>query len=324
MRTLPFGETATAGHHGGMRWIVVIAVMVAACSSPPPPATPSPSPAPATPGVAESEAPQLPAAEPVVPSRQEFVARAEQACRTVARRMQRVPLAGDPLAESATAADRNAAIAHYQERAGAWTAAADDLWAFGLPKPRKVPERLITALDTVAQYSQQTAEFFSASDLPTAQAGVGAVADAVDDADAIARRLGMTPFSECGLRQRRLEDARRVPVQALDFDFSVAAAQAGPARFVVRNAGQERHHLFVVRLAAAGTLAEALRADRAGESPGALLRGKGAVSPVAVPGERATLDVVLRPGAYGLLCFLASPDGTPHAYKGMSAEILVP
>jgi hypothetical protein len=80
----------------------------------------------------------------------------------------------------------------------------------------------------------------------------------------------------------------------------------------------------VVRLRQPGTLDDALRADREGQLPGSFLADGGTVSPVVRPGERTSVDVKLRAGSYGLLCFVASPDGTPHAFKGMAVEISVP
>lgn len=310
-----------------MRWIALLTVALAACT---PTGTPSPPPTAAgasaaavAPAASEPAARQLPAAEPTRPTLQAFRARAEQACVAAARQVQATPLRGDPLRDGATGADRQAAVAHYRAMAGAWTTAANDLFTFGMPA-HKGARNLITALDTVAQYSQQTAEFLSGGDLPTAQAGVAAVDDAFADADRIARRLGMSPVSQCGEHRLRLRRATRVRVNAYDFGFEVGSVSSGPTKFVLRNSGTERHHLFVVRLRSAGTLGEAIRADRAGENPGAFLLGQGNVSPVARPGERVTVDVRLRSGSYGLLCFVASPDGTPHAYKGMAAEISVP
>lgn len=310
-----------------MRWIALLAVALAACT---PTGTPSPAPTAAgasaaavTPAASQPPAPQLPAVEPTRPTLQAFRARAEDACAAAARKVQAAPLRGDPLRDGATAADRRAAVAHYRAMAGAWTTVADDLFTFGMPA-HKGGRKLVTALDTVAQYSQQTAEFLGGGDLPTSQAGVAAVDDAFAAADRIAARLGMPPVSQCGEDRLRLRNPTRVRVNAYDFGFEVGPVSSGPTRFVLHNSGTERHHLFVVRLRGAGTLGEAVRADRAGQDPGAFLLGQGNVSPVARPGERSTVDARLRSGSYGVLCFIASPDGTPHAYKGMAAEISVP
>lgn len=311
-------------HHGGMRLFVLLAVALAACtpSSSPPPAAQAPVPAAPPAASAPAPQPQLPAAEPAAPTLRQFRRQAETACAAAAREVNAYPLAGDPLRDDATAQDRRAAVAHYRAMAGAWRKVAEDLWVFGLPD-EKAGELLITRVDTVAQYSQQTAEFLDDGDLPTAQAAVAAVEESLRNADAIARRIGMTPISECGLKVRRLSGVTPVPVDAFDFDFDAGAVSAGPTRFVMRNRGRERHQLFVVRLRNGGTLAEAIRADRAGQTPSQFLAGDGDVSPVALPGGRTTVDVRLRQGAYGLVCFVASPDGTPHAYKGMATEIFV-
>lgn len=312
-----------------MRWIALLVVAVAACTSAPPAPAPAPAPPAATPAptpAQEARAKQtpdeLPAAEPTPPSLREFRARAVATCTEARRVLRASPLQGDPLRDGATQADLQAAVAHYRARSAAWTAAADDLWNFGLPK-RPAAQSLITALDTAAQYSQQAAEFLTAQDFPTAQAAVAAVDDAMKEADAVARRLNIPPPSGCDRPTVRLPGARKRAVDAFDFGFAVAEGGPGPTRFVLRNTGEERHHLFVVRLRNAGTVLDAVRADRAGEPPGQFLAGAGKVSAVAHPGERATVDINLRPGSYALLCFVASRDGTPHAYKGMATEISV-
>ena len=320
------GSTARdrlAVHHGAMRLTVGLLALVLACT-PGPQAPSAGGSGPRTPGpVATPEAPPggLAAAEPQLPSLAEFRRVAAQACIGATATIGGVPLRGDPLHASADRADRTAAMRHYRAAAAAWTAAASELWDFGLPE-QAVGQRLITALDTLAQYSHQTAELLQAGDDAGAQAALDAVDDASRQADRFALRLGIGRLAECGIRRARLDGARRVPVDAADFTFGVNGVRAGPTRFVVRNRGDEPHHLVVVRLAEPGTLDEAVRADREGENPRPYLGRGRAISEEIGPGARTTLDVRLPPGPYGLLCFVASPDGTPHAYKGMAVEIV--
>lgn len=306
-----------------MRWAAGVMLLVAACV--PGGQASDPSATPPTPGqVTASDAVpgQLPAAEPQLPSLDEFRAEAAQACVRATATIAGAPLRRDPLHPTARPADRNAAVRHLRASSSAWTKAAGDLWDFGLPE-RPVGERLITALDTLAQYSHQTAELLQAGDDAGAQAGLDAVDDASLQADRIAMRLGIGRLGECGVVSARLPSPRRVRVDAEDFFFGVADVQPGPTRFVVRNRGTEPHHLAIVRLAEPGTLDDAVRADRRQEDPAAFLGDGRAVSKIVDPGGRTTLDVRMPPGPYGLLCFVASEDGTPHAYKGMAQEIIV-
>lgn len=309
-------------HHGGMRWLLVFVLVLSACTpSPAPSERPSPS---AGAAPAPTAAPtQLPAVEPQLPTLAEFRDRAAVACETAGAAIADAPLKGDPLRPGARARDVRAAVEHYRAAAAAWTAAAGDLWDFGLPKQR-VAQSLVTALDTVGQYSHQTADLFAAGDSGGAQAGLSAIDSATQDANRITRRLGIGRIDECGSKQVTLQGAQRVDVIASDFAFVTTTTAARRVRFVLRNRGQEPHHVYVVRLREAGTVDAAVRADRFRQRPGNYLDGDGAASPIAAPGERATVDVRLRPGVYGLLCFVASEDGTPHAYKGMATELLVP
>ena len=304
-----------------MRWAAGVMLLVAACV--PGGQAPDPSAAPPTPSVASEAAPgQLPAAEPQLPSLPEFRAQAAQACAEATATINAVPLRGDPLHPSARPADRKAALRQLRASAAAWTKAAGDLWDFGLPE-RGVGERLITALDTLAQYTHQTAELLQAGDNGGAQAGLDAIDDATRKADRIAKRLGIGRLAECGVTLARLPAPRRVRVGAEDFFFEIDEVRRGPTRFVVRNRGSEPHQLTVVRLAESGALDDAVRADRRREDPAPFLGRGRAVSRIVDPGERTTLDVRLPPGPYGLLCFVASEDGTPHAYKGMAQEVFV-
>lgn len=41
------------------------------------------------------------------------------------------------------------------------------------------------------------------------------------------------------------------------------------------------------------------------------------------PGQESLFAVDLRPGRFGVVCFVRDADGTPHARKGMSAEFRV-
>ena len=299
-----------------------LAVVLSACV---PSGDPSPAPSSAIRAAPPSNRPvatDLPAVDPVVPTLAAFRVQARKACGLAVAQIAAAPVLRDPFLDDAPLGDIQAAEAHYRVVADAWTAMAGALWEFGLPDHPKA-EGLITQLDTVAQYAIQAADLLAEGEVDTAQVSIGWTAQEMRRAERIAAALGVGPLGECGIRSKRLSGAVRVPVHATDFAFTVAPLKAGPTRFVIRNQGKEAHHLYVVRLRNAGTLAEALAADRESGSPGRFLADAGVVSSTVSPGGRTTLDVDLRRGPTGLLCYLPSPDATPHAYKGMAVEVVV-
>lgn len=306
-----------------MRRLLVVLVLaaLAACDSAPSTDTSAPAgDAPAR----DAAPPELPAADPVAPSVADFAAEAASACATAAAVLDARPLRGDPLAPYARRRDVRAAVQHYSAAARGWSAAAETLFAFGTPEdPRG--QRLIAALDVVAMRSRQVAEALAAGDKGLAQSMLGAAEQAVYEADTAARDLGLGPLTQCGEPAPRLAGRQRIVVDGVDFDFRTRAEAIAPGatRFVLRNRGVEEHQLFVVPLREPGTLGAAVAADRRGERLDKFLAGRGAATAVARPGERMTLDMELEPGPYGFLCFVASPDGTPHAFKGMLREVTV-
>ena len=298
--------------------LVLLVAVLGACSWEQPAAVPS-----ATPMPNPSAAPtNLAAADPAAPTLHAFRREATRACATARAQVETAALRGDPLRAGVRQRDIRAAIGHFRAAATAWTQAAGRLWEFGLPD-RRAAQKLITALDTWAQYSQQTADFLQSGERASAQAALGAADAARRDVNRIARLIGMPAVEECGRTPPTLRNPRREPVTAADFTFGVGAVGPGPTRFVLRNDGDEDHQLTIIRLRSPGTVDDAVRQDRADGNPARFLRGVPRTSRVVGAGQRGRLDVRLRPGPYALVCFVASPDGTPHAYKGMATEIFV-
>ena len=115
-----------------------------------------------------------------------------------------------------------------------------------------------------------------------------------------------------------------VTVEAHDFSFD-APAEVPAGRTTIRlvNHGQEIHHVQVVRLEDGHTLAELLETLAAGGPPPTWARDVGGPN-VALPGGgEFSATVNLRPGSYGLLCLIPSPDGVLHVAKGMSRTLTV-
>ena len=103
--------------------------------------------------------------------------------------------------------------------------------------------------------------------------------------------------------------------QSFVFDPDIPA---GRVVFDVVNDGTEDHSMNLVSLPEDfPPLVEQLR--------GTERRGTPAVArvPRLAPGERSTFAVDLKPGRYGMICFVTGPDGTSHATKGHAAEFRV-
>lgn len=306
-------------HHGAMRRLAaLLIIVVGACV----PGTGEDAAAPDVTSDA-SEGERLPAVDPPPPSLAAFANEAVASCLQATGAIEGAPLRRDPLGSTARPRDVRAAVAHYATVSRAWTAAAGRLWEHGLPE-HPSGQTFVSALDTYAAWAQRVAEQLASGDTALAQEALGVADDARRQADTAAEVLGLGSLDACGRPSAGGPVDQRVIVRARDFAFDVAPVVArGPTRFVLHNRGQEDHHLYVVRLRDPGTLTAALAADRRGDPPGRFLAGEGVESPTARPGDRARVDVRLRRGTYALLCFVASPDGTPHAYKGMATEITI-
>lgn len=116
-------------------------------------------------------------------------------------------------------------------------------------------------------------------------------------------------------------DQSAVDVRLTDFAFDLSQEAIANAQSVVlrgHNNGRDPHEIVVVRLPAGVTVAQAL----SGEVPEEEIVFVGQTT--IDPGQRDDLVLVnLEPGLYTLLCFLAEPDGTPHAAKGMIAQVAI-
>jgi uncharacterized cupredoxin-like copper-binding protein len=116
-------------------------------------------------------------------------------------------------------------------------------------------------------------------------------------------------------------DARRIDVTAVDFGFEtdLTTIEAGLVEVAIANEGAEDHQAMIVRFRDGATfadMAEAAAGDPTGASALGFVEGFGGPNGAA-PGESATSRQVLEPGEYLLACFIPSPDGVPHAAKGM-------
>ena len=114
-----------------------------------------------------------------------------------------------------------------------------------------------------------------------------------------------------------------VTVTATDYAFDApASVPAGLTTLRIVNNGKELHHVAMIRVDSGKTMDDVMAAIKAGGPPPAWAHEVPGPNAPA-PGMEANTTVVLEPGTYALLCFIPSPDHTPHVMKGMSRMITV-
>lgn len=116
-----------------------------------------------------------------------------------------------------------------------------------------------------------------------------------------------------------------VTVHARDYQFVEApdTIVAGITTLRLINEGPEFHHIQLVRFDDGHTLNDFFEAMRAGGPPPAWFVEVGGPNAPGMPGDSTMATVDLQPGNYALLCFIPSPDGTPHIMKGMARPLTV-
>ena len=97
---------------------------------------------------------------------------------------------------------------------------------------------------------------------------------------------------------------------------------AGLTMFHLKDAGQEMHHLAIIKIDQGKTFADVQAALKTGGPPPAWMVDYGGVNPPA-PGGMTTAMEVMEPGNYAVVCFVESPDHRPHFSKGMTKSLTV-
>jgi len=80
--------------------------------------------------------------------------------------------------------------------------------------------------------------------------------------------------------------------------------------------GQEEHLLFIARINEGNTFEEAIEA----EGKQGTAEDVGETKSVKPGEESKPLSANLKPGHYGMLCFLPGPEGAPHFTLGQKSE----
>jgi hypothetical protein len=108
-----------------------------------------------------------------------------------------------------------------------------------------------------------------------------------------------------------------VHVVATDYKLEIPAKiPAGAVSMHLMNEGKEMHQAVIVRLEDGKTVADLAQGMKAEGPPPPWMKFVGGPNGIA-PGATTTATTLLTPGQYAVLCFIPSPDGTPHVAKGM-------
>ncbi|MDE3119693.1 MAG: hypothetical protein KGL03_11845 [Nitrospirota bacterium] len=113
-----------------------------------------------------------------------------------------------------------------------------------------------------------------------------------------------------------------VTITARDFSFSSDhPLRVGPQTVRMRNSGSQAHEIVFVQLAPGATAQDFLDAFVPGNPDNQAGRHVGGLTGLA-PGQEGFFPVDLRPGRYGLICFLSDPvTRTPHFAYGMVLDM---
>lgn len=117
-------------------------------------------------------------------------------------------------------------------------------------------------------------------------------------------------------------------IVARDYSFEVPTPlPGGLVRLSYYNAGKEPHFAAFAKIAPGKTVADVRNAvttpPGATPPPGPPPFDEVAAFPAADPGVSGRMTLNLPAGSYAFYCAIPSPDGTPHAAKGMVTEVTV-
>ena len=184
-------------------------------------------------------------------------------------------------------------------------------------------DEVLAALTDVATAFRGAAEEIEGG-AEDVDAAAGAAFASLGPAEVAAGEQWEISLESCGEEQVVADaDAAQVAVTATDYAFEIPDVTAGPTAFTMTNEGEEPHFMVIVKMKEGATVAEALEAEAAGEDPEAFIEEDIGESTTAPPGMTAVVNADLTPGTYGMLCFVSTADGTPHAALGMAQEFVV-
>jgi len=118
--------------------------------------------------------------------------------------------------------------------------------------------------------------------------------------------------------------AHQMTINATDYAFDAPdAVPSGWMNVHLVDNGAELHHVAFIKLNDGKTLADIAAAMKhPGPMPSWAI-DHGGVNAPHPGGGMASATQMLEPGDYALICFIPSPDGTPHFAKGMVRSLTV-
>ena len=118
--------------------------------------------------------------------------------------------------------------------------------------------------------------------------------------------------------------AHQMTINATDYAFDAPdQVPAGMMTIHLVDNGAELHHVAFVKLNDGKTLADIAQAMKSQGPMPAWAVDHGGVNAPHPGGGMASATEMLEAGNYALICFIPSPDGTPHFAKGMVRPLTV-
>ncbi len=112
-------------------------------------------------------------------------------------------------------------------------------------------------------------------------------------------------------------------ITATDYAFDAPAQiPAGFTTVRVTSSGKEFHQAALLRIEHGKTFADFAAAIKQNGPPAPWIVPAGGPNPPMPNGTSESMQY-LAPGTYAIVCFVPSPDGTPHIAKGMMRELTV-
>jgi len=116
----------------------------------------------------------------------------------------------------------------------------------------------------------------------------------------------------------------QMTIVATDYKFDAPdEVPAGMTTVHFVDNGSELHHVAFVKLSEGKTMADVAQAMKTPGPMPSWASDRGGVNAPHPGGGMATTTQMLEPGNYALVCFIPSPDGTPHFAKGMVRPMTV-
>ena len=102
-------------------------------------------------------------------------------------------------------------------------------------------------------------------------------------------------------------------IEAIDYDFTATALEAGSQPVLFTNAGAEPHHLAAAPLKPGKTEADVKEYLETEKGPSPIVESKSFDTALVSGGESEVVDLRLESGEYALLCFIPDRKGGPRA-----------